>query len=443
MLASVPAGYIRYTLGVASGELTTGTELNIINDACRELENCRGWKWQEAVSRPLSLRIGEPFVRLPSDFREIVAIETNPSLLNNIVLSSWDEILELRTNSIQSWGGYYRAVPRSEFPETKNFLGYTAAFDNAAWTASSVTPTADQAVSPAGESSGVADQLAAGSTSGFVRQAVAAASLKDGQDYMFSVYLKWITPVTESQIVVEQRGAGGGVSSTAAPRTVGTIAWSATGVPTISGTSEGSGLHDVRVQSVGDSWYRLSAAISFDARESVPATDIACYIYPDTAAGSGSIYAWGAQFEEIEIHEDPYPTQYEGNAAAYSNTVSDPVWRLSIWPTPTEDSVGNFAIVYRKKLPTIAAESDTIPLPDFMEPMFNELVRIFARGYHEEDVAHLHARLESLYSSRIYDHAVRQDGTTQDSYGPMRGLAASSGRRYRNWGSWTTIPTPS
>lgn len=443
MLASVPAGYIRYTLGVAASELTTGTELQILNDSLRELENCRGWKFLEGVSRPLSLKVGEPSVKLPTDFREIVALETNPSLLNNIVLSSWDEILQLRTNSIQSWGGYYRACVRSEFPVTKNLLGFTEDLSNAVWVAGApITVTADQAISPAGESSGIADEVSSSTGGGNMYQEVPSSLLIDGQDYIYSIFLKRNT-ANASRISVQQIGDGGGQASTVAPRTVGDITWSSAGVPTISGTSEGGGIHTVRSQVIGDGWYRLSVAVTWDARESFPGQGLRVYLLPDTEGSSNSLYAWGAQLEEVEIHEDPYPTRYESNVSDYTANTQAPEWVLSIWPTPTSDSIGNFAIVYRRKLPTIASESDTIPIPDFLEPLYNELVRVFTRGYHEEDVMHLHSRLETLYASKLYEHAVRQDATAQNTFGPMRGLAATSGKSYRNWGSWVTIPTPS
>jgi hypothetical protein len=445
MLASVPAGRIRYTLGAATGELTATPEIDIINDTCRSLENARSWSFLEHRSQQLSLVRGEPFIKLPSDFRDVIAIESNPSVINQLTLSTYAELLQLRTSTIQSWGGFYRAAVFHHVGLVKNLASFTEAFDTGAtWVAVLASVTADQAVGPAGEAAGSeeADEITASAAGGGVRAVVAASNLEAGHDYVFSVYLKQ-SDTLETKIQLEQLGAGAGNAATRLPKTTLKVTWSATGVATSAVfISQGDGLHEGSVISEGDGWYRAYVSLTWDAAQAMGAESIAMSIFPDSLTGTNSAYVWGAQLEDVELHEHPVPTAYEGNAGAYAAATGDVERRLAIWPTPTVNDPGNFSMFYRAKLPTIAAEADVIPIPDYVEPVFNEMAVIMARGYNEEDVAHTHDRLNALRSSVMWEDAVTQDQTSQVDFGPLRGTAASTGSMYRNWGSWETIPNP-
>ena len=75
-------------------------------------------------------------------------------------------------------------VAHYDFSKT-NLLAASEAFDEAVWSTSNATVTADAATVPDGEST--ADLLAPTSTNAFIRQFV---TTQQNTDYAFSVYLK-------------------------------------------------------------------------------------------------------------------------------------------------------------------------------------------------------------------------------------------------------------
>lgn len=437
MLASVPAGLIRYTLGVQPGELVETPEVTLINDALRHLENMGTWKCLERRSRPLSFLKGSATVDLSliPDLLQPIAIVSNSSQLRSIMFVSLAEILRLRSaNTFQSNAlAYYGAVVHQP-DENKNFLGFTEGFDDATWTKSNATATADQAVSPAGESSGIADRLTGTTTAGFVQQTVDPSLLALGEDYIFSVFLKKDTSV-EATIEIQQLGAGGATSAIA-QRTTQRVAFSASGAASLgaAATSQGAGRHHATVEDIGGGWYRVGIVLTWDSNPAKPSSLLACRIYPATITNGQSVFAFGAQLERstpLAIDATGGPTRYSANTGAFAVAVATLKRLLEIYPTPDTDQMGTLALFYRATLPLVIDETSQIPLPTYMEPLFYELCRQFARGYNEEDEASLSVRLLEIESSTLFRRAVEQDRNLQFDYGPMQGQAWLQGAEGR------------
>ena len=300
-------------------------------------------------------------------------------------------------------------------------------------------------VAPTGQTS--ADTLLAASAAGYVRQDIPRSALTSGRTYLFSVFLKFDTATT-TDIQISQGGLSATPeTSTRAPTTVARLTWSA-GVPTIVLlTSKGNGAHDVGVESIGDGWYRAWVALTFDDDQSKPRDEIGCWIYPDKGAGTGKVSAWGAMLEEVEVagpDMTPEPTRYEQVATTFTPLV--PVARrvLEIWPTPAADKVQSFRIFYRAKINKISDfTTEEIVIPSFMDDVYLETCRLFARGYHEEDEGLLHERLESLRRSTYFADAVDYYEGQQYELGPLSGCASESveGTYMRNWNTGR-VPMP-
>lgn len=110
-------------------------------------------------------------------------------------------------------------------------------------------------------------------------------------------------------------------------------------------------------------------------------------------------------------------------AVTYKGNSRTPL--LEIWPTPTSNRVGAWTIFYDAKWVRLDDDQDEVPVPDFCELPFLEVVKEVARGYMREDVATMSQRLQDLEASSLFRVAKKEDGRTQPFYGPLRGGGAS------------------
>jgi len=98
-------------------------------------------------------------------------------------------------------------------------------------------------------------------------------------------------------------------------------------------------------------------------------------------------------------------------------------WRLEIYPTPTVTQYNALTMFYRAGWRVVNEDMDLIPIPDYCETLFRTILRAFARGYEEDDVASIHQRLAEIEQSVIFVHAKRRDGDMQPTLGQMAGGA--------------------
>lgn len=111
---------------------------------------------------------------------------------------------------------------------------------------------------------------------------------------------------------------------------------------------------------------------------------------------------------------------YDHQGAAAAGTGA---WRIEIYPTPITASVNALTMFYRAGWRTVSADSDFIPIPDYCETLFRSILRAFARGYEEDDIASVHQRMAEIQQSPIFIHAKRRDGDMQPTIGQMAGGA--------------------
>jgi hypothetical protein len=117
-------------------------------------------------------------------------------------------------------------------------------------------------------------------------------------------------------------------------------------------------------------------------------------------------------------------------------------WRLEIYPTPTVVKYNALTMYYRAGWREITEDLAFIPIPDYCETLFRQLMRSFARGYEEDDVGSLHLRLMEIEKSPIFIHAKQRDGNIQNTLGQMAGGAAEQQSRNYNEYLKTTVIGP-
>jgi hypothetical protein len=161
-------------------------------------------------------------------------------------------------------------------------------FDNASWSKSNCSATANSATAPDGTLT--ADTLTSSTTAGQAAQTVTFTA--DGEK-CFAVFLKAGTS-TRSQVYIRDSTAG-------VTRHAVNVTWTA-GVPSLA-TNSGSGTL-FPVEALGNGWYR----ILISATGVVAANSNAVAILPDTLVGTNAVYAWGAQAENATVPSSYTPT---------------------------------------------------------------------------------------------------------------------------------------
>ena len=111
---------------------------------------------------------------------------------------------------------------------------------------------------------------------------------------------------------------------------------------------------------------------------------------------------------------------------------SPPVPILEIWPSSGSNQTGALRIFYRSRWAHLYSDSAAIDIPEFVESLYVWIARAYARGYEREDEGSLHARLQEVMASPVFDVAKRSDGQIQPHYGPPRGGGAVIHRRHRS-----------
>lgn len=245
-----------------------------------------------------------------------------------------------------------------------NLLAYTEEFDNAAWTKSSLSVTANAAVAPDGSTT--AEKLYPSVSAGRIYRNVTT-----GTGSVFSFYAK--------------AGEMTAVNIRAPNNSPAAIAYLDLNTGTVSGVNGTYG--SASATSVGNGWYRfifvLTAtltAISFAPCDAAGST-------ASTPSGTNGIYAWGAQLEEgsvastyvkmptaqtpTDLSLSPFTVERAGyDATGTAATISDTLYLTKrvrqVYPnqaSPTANNVALSSYVYADDVITGATNSSTLSSP--------------------------------------------------------------------------------
>ena len=103
----------------------------------------------------------------------------------------------------------------------------------------------------------------------------------------------------------------------------------------------------------------------------------------------------------------------------------EPRARLEIWPDPDADAAGAITFYYRGGWTNLNEDSEYVSLPAWLQSLYIQLVRAFARGYEREDMAGVSERCAQIMAGPLISAAVRRDGAMQPEYGGLQNGAAS------------------
>lgn len=447
MLASLAADAIRYTItgSAAAGAMagTPGTELQIINEALQALARRYPWRWLTRTTQPLALVGGQPWVDLPRDFDEMIALVRGPGLLTWMEPGTEQELAEFRAGAALTgdpFGHYYLVEHVEHF--NPNALVSSEVFSASEWLATNVTVGAGGGTSPEGVND--ATVLTGTTTAGtLVQELTISPTAEDRRTYVASLFVKAGTSAA-SELALRQAGAGGETTG-GSPLTTLRVTWAA-GVPSVAvQTSQGVGAHDVGVEARADGWYRIWCLLTLDLDRALPSRSLFYVIRPAVLVAGTTLLVWGAQLEQhAGSHVDStqiVPSRYRPDDDQPATALRR---QLAIWPTPATTQPNAFLLRYRSKPAEVTSENTQISLPWYLETILLEACRHVARGWHSEDIGTVTERLAGLWQTPDFLHAIERDDDAQRELGPMRGTAASALGRggCMNWAGGSVVNPP-
>ena len=127
-------------------------------------------------------------------------------------------------------------------------------------------------------------------------------------------------------------------------------------------------------------------------------------------------------------------TTYRGAIEWADSTDPDggaPIPRIAIYPMPTDTKTDWLTLSYRKKIAVPATDSIFIPMPDFMDPLFFQVIDAVTKGWAFDDLASPKSnpgrtrtqRMTEILLGPTYLNARRRDGSAQPTFGPMRNVS--------------------
>ena len=107
--------HIQHTL--ASDSVPAVGAMRILNDAGQFLVNMNNWRWLESEQATLDLTQDQEYIWLPSNFRELIAIEATAGLTAGVQMATQRQLVELRSLSVANSYVYRVAVIHAQRQE--------------------------------------------------------------------------------------------------------------------------------------------------------------------------------------------------------------------------------------------------------------------------------------------------------------------------------------
>jgi hypothetical protein len=97
--------------------------------------------------------------------------------------------------------------------------------------------------------------------------------------------------------------------------------------------------------------------------------------------------------------------------------------RIEVYPTPGANVTGAFSVVARMGWVQVHDDNEPLAIPDWIEPLFVELIGEVAGGVFRRSDAPLSLRLDALMATQLFQKARDQDAGFQTDLGQMTGGA--------------------
>jgi hypothetical protein len=100
---------------------------------------------------------------------------------------------------------------------------------------------------------------------------------------------------------------------------------------------------------------------------------------------------------------------------------------LELWPDPATTETRKFTIFYQAGWTEVDDDADILVMPTYVEALYLQIVRAFAKSYEEDEKASLDQRLAEIQMGPMFADAATQDGAMQPTLGPIERGAVQSG----------------
>ena len=138
-----------------------------------------------------------------------------------------------------------------------------------------------------------------------------------------------------------------------------------------------------------------------------------------TATGQSIAMVPHDRLQLLRVAEDAWG-DYGSIVYAHLAAGGAPVPRLEVHPQPATSTVNAYVITYRARWQDVSSDQAVIPIPDFLEPFFRDICRLYARSVVENDTIGFSERVATRLQSPDYAAVIYRDGMIQPSYGKIR-----------------------
>ena len=145
----------------------------------------------------------------------------------------------------------------------------------------------------------------------------------------------------------------------------------------------------------------------------------------------GNLGAHGNWFTDTDSKFENNPFPMAGGIGG-----GPPRPRLDIYPTPSADVLEGFTLYFRRGWDELGLDGELGSIPSFVEALYLQVVRAFARGYERESEADVSQRLASVAGGPLFTGARMRDMESQPDLDPMMNGAAQMESAGRGSGFW-------
>ncbi len=373
--------HIKHTLRSAGSNIGEIPGISLLNQAGHSLVDAHTWKWCEGAHADVAFQANVAHAWLPKDFSSLTAYEMRQSLVRRLSLGTTQGLVDISTSSVSvSTWRYWGVIVHSSVASAARG---TFALDG--------TNPADGEVIAIEDGQHNPDNTWTGS---------AIVTGRPGTRFTFKTTLDPATELADDRQVL---------IGTAAGDTLTNLVDAINAAPDLDLFATESTTTTLGVD--------LSHTVPGVEGNSARVSDLDGIL--DVTALTSASRLYGG---------------LDGGA---------PRARIDLWTTPLADDPAAIRIYYRRGWNRLDDDSDYVDIPEWLEGLYLQAVRAYARGYQMEDSTGAVPRLlEEIWRSKEFANKRMRDDQIQPRYGVIRnGAAASHGSSDPFW-NFGTVADP-